>query len=98
MTTLPTPGHTPGHQSIVLVSAGQRAFIAGDICATQAILQEVEWTFGFDGNPQQAIETRKRVVERLEADGSIAAFGHFPTQDCIGRVVREGGRRVFKGL
>jgi glyoxylase-like metal-dependent hydrolase (beta-lactamase superfamily II) len=98
MTTLPTPGHTPGHQSIVISSAGQRAFIAGDIAATQAILDQVEWVFGFDGNPQQAIETRRRVVERLLADGSIAAFGHFPTEACIGRLVNEGGRRIFRAL
>jgi len=97
ITLIPTPGHTPGHQSVVIVSAGQRAFIAGDIAASPAIIQETEWSFGFDGDPATAIATRKRVVQRLEEDGSVAAFGHFPAPG-IGRVVREGGRRVFKEL
>lgn len=97
VTIIPTPGHTPGHQSIVVASAGERGFIAGDIAATPAVLQETEWTFGFDGDPPTAIATRKRVVERLEADGSIAAFGHFPHPG-FGRLVREGNRRIFKAL
>ncbi len=97
VTLIPTPGHTPGHQSVVLASAGERGFIAGDIAASPAILQETEWSFGFDGDPPTAIATRKRVVERLEQDGTITAFGHFPHPG-FGRLVREGNRRVFKAL
>ena len=31
ITIVPTPGHTPGHQSVLITSAGQRAFIMGDV-------------------------------------------------------------------
>lgn len=94
---LPTPGHTPGHQTIVLVSAGQHGFITGDLAATEAIIQETDWTFGFDGDPPTAIATRRRMFDRIEAEGAVAAFGHFPTPG-FGRIVHEGGRRIFKHL
>jgi glyoxylase-like metal-dependent hydrolase (beta-lactamase superfamily II) len=96
VTIVPTPGHTPGHQSIALVSDGQRAFIAGDLAPTQAVLQETDWVFGFDGDPPTNIATRNRIFALLEERGDIVTFGHFVTPNCIGRVVREGGRRVFK--
>jgi glyoxylase-like metal-dependent hydrolase (beta-lactamase superfamily II) len=98
VTIVPTPGHTPGHQSVAVVSAGERAFIAGDLAPTQAVLQETDWVFGYDGDPPTNIATRNRIFALLEERGDIAAFGHFVTPNCIGRVVRENGKRVFKTL
>ena len=95
---VPTRGHTPGHQSIAVVSNRERAFIAGDLAPTQAVLQETDWVFGYDGDPPTNIATRNRIFALLEERGDIAAFGHFVTPNCIGRVVREGGRRMFKPI
>jgi len=97
LTTLPTPGHTPGHQSIVIASAGERAFIAGDVAHHPAQMEETAWNSGFDADGATAAATRRRVMERLEQEGSIAAFGHFPHPG-TGRVVRDGGRRIFRAL
>ncbi len=97
ITTLPTPGHTPGHQSIVIVSAGQRAIITGDIAHHPAQVQETEWNSGFDSDPGTAAATRGRVMERLERDGALAVLGHFPHPG-MGRIVREGGKRIFRAL
>lgn len=94
---VPTPGHTPGHQSVVVASAGERAFILGDVFNHPAQVNETEWNAGFDGDPSTAAATRKRVMERLEADGSAVAAGHYPAPG-IGRIVREGGRRLFREL
>ena len=98
VTIVPTPGHTPGHQSVAVASVTGRAFIAGDLAPTQAVLEETDWVFGYDGDPATNIATRNRIFAQLEAQGEIAAFGHFVTPNCIGRVVRENGRRVFKPL
>jgi glyoxylase-like metal-dependent hydrolase (beta-lactamase superfamily II) len=98
VTIVPTPGHTPGHQSVAVVSGTDRAFIAGDLAPTQAVLQETDWVFGYDGDPAVNIATRNRIFALLENRGDVAAFGHFVTPNCIGRVVRENGRRVFKPL
>lgn len=97
VTLLPTPGHTPGHQSIVIVSAGQRAFIAGDVAGTPALVQETDWHFSYDADAATAAATRKTVMERLERDGSTVAFGHFPAPG-FGHIVRDGNRRVFRAL
>jgi glyoxylase-like metal-dependent hydrolase (beta-lactamase superfamily II) len=97
LTIVPTPGHTPGHQSIAVVSAGERAFITGDVAHHPAQVNETEWNSGFDGDPATAAATRKRVMERLEQDGSLAVICHFPAPG-YGRIVREGGRRIFRAL
>ena len=97
VTIVPTPGHTPGHQSVIVASAGQRAFIAGDVAHNPAQANETEWNAGADGDGPLAAATRKRVMERLEQDGSVAVFGHFPAPG-FGRLVREGGRRIFREL
>ncbi|MEO7502465.1 MAG: MBL fold metallo-hydrolase, partial [Gemmatimonadaceae bacterium] len=35
---VPTPGHTPFHQSVLIDSGGERAFFLGDLCPTHAHL------------------------------------------------------------
>ena len=46
--TLGTPGHTPGHQSILIESGGESAVITGDVLHTPAQLQEPGWSFRAD--------------------------------------------------
>ena len=36
LTTVPTPGHTPGHVSIIVASGGEHGFILGDVAHTPA--------------------------------------------------------------
>ena len=67
LTLVPTPGHTPGHQSVAISSAGELAFILGDVANHPAQVEETEWCAGFDGDPDTARVTRKQIMERLEA-------------------------------
>jgi glyoxylase-like metal-dependent hydrolase (beta-lactamase superfamily II) len=97
ITLLPTPGHTPGHQSIVVSSGGERAFIAGDLGHHPAQVQETGWSPGFDNDAPLATATRRRILDQLERDGERACFGHFPTPG-FGFIVKENGRRVFRAL
>ena len=97
LSLLPTPGHTPGHQSIVISSAGERAFILGDVSHHPAQLQETEWNAGADMDGPKAASTRKAIAERLEADGSLVAACHYP-EPGLGHIVRAGGKRVFHAL
>lgn len=94
---IPTPGHTPGHQSVIIASAGERGIILGDIFNHPAQVNETDWNVGFDGDPNQAVETRKRVLDRVESDGSVAASGHYRPPG-FGRLVRENGKRIFRAL
>jgi glyoxylase-like metal-dependent hydrolase (beta-lactamase superfamily II) len=97
ITLVPTPGHTPGHQSIIVASGGERAFIAGDVGHHPAQVQETAWRVVFDNDAAQASATRQRVMEQLERDGDRACFGHFPAPG-FGLIVRQDGRRLFRAL
>ena len=97
LTSLPTPGHTPGHMSITVSSQGEKALITGDIAHSVAQVHETDWFPAADIIPDLAVETRTRIFEQLERDGTVAASGHFPAPG-FGRVVRLEGRRYWQGL
>ncbi len=97
LTTYPTPGHTPGHTSIMVSSAGERALLTGDLAHHPAQVDRTEWCSGFDGDPALAVETRNKVLDRLEADGLLAAICHFPDPG-FGKLVRLEGKRVWQAL
>ena len=95
LTTLPTPGHTPGHISVAVSSAGEKALILGDVAHTPAQAQYTDWSPSFDVDPDLARRTRHAVLDRLESEGTVVASGHFPHPG-YGRFVRTGARRVWR--
>ena len=98
VTTLATPGHTPGHMSALVSSGGERALIAGDLFHTGVQTQETGWNVGFDVDKPAAARTRESVMARIEAEGFTVAAGHMPHGSNIGRVVRLEGRRAWQVL
>ena len=97
VTMLPTPGHTPGHMSVAILSQGQRGFIMGDVTNFPFQAQETAWELLFDYDKELARRTREAVLERLEREGSIVGAGHF-LPPSLGRFVRTEGRRYWQGL
>ncbi len=97
LTALPTPGHTPGHMSILITSQGERAIILGDAAHSPVQLQETEWCSRADLDPELARSTRRALMDRLEREGTLIASGHFPAPG-FGRLVRLEGRRHWQGL
>jgi glyoxylase-like metal-dependent hydrolase (beta-lactamase superfamily II) len=97
LTTLPTPGHTPGHMSIMITSQGQRALILGDAAHSPAQVQETDWVSRADIDVEQARITRRSLMERLERENMLVAAGHFPAPG-FGKVVRLRGRRYWQAL
>ncbi len=97
VTTLSTPGHTPGHTSFLVSSRGERAIITGDLAHHPAQVERTEWCSGFDGEPAGATASRRKVFDQLESEGLTAVLCHFPG-DGIGRLVRLEGKRVFQAL
>ena len=95
LTTLPTPGHTPGHISIAVASGGERAFILGDVAHTPAQAQYTDWSPVFDTDPDLARQTRHSVLDKLEDEGTLVASGHFPHPG-YGRFVRSDDRRIWQ--
>ena len=97
LTTLPTPGHTPGQMSVVISSQGQSALILGDAAHHPVQVHETEWCSRVDLDPEQTRTTRRRLMERLEQDGTLLIAGHFPAPG-FGNVVRLNGRRQWQVL
>ena len=98
VTTFPTPGHTPGHQTIMVSSQGEKAMVVGDVLHTKVQVQEPSWTAGVDIDKEQSRRSREALLDRAEQEGYVVAAGHFHPTDHIGKVVRLEGRRYWQAL
>jgi N-acyl homoserine lactone hydrolase len=74
-----TPGHTPGHQSLLVKLEHSGDFLlAGDCCYTEEILNE-DVLPGLVWNPSEAIRTIRRLRHARDACGIKIITGHDPT-------------------
>lgn len=96
LTLVETPGHTPGHTSIQINSAGETAFVLGDAIVDEINLNEPDWANMFDGDDATAIATRHRLIPQLTESGELIVASHLGTG--LGRLGRESGRLRFKSL
>ena len=95
LTIVPTPGHTPGSMSMIINSAGERAFIMGDVFHGPAQVTETDWVFHYDKDSDRAGQTRREMLDRAESENAAIAICH---HSGFGRVIREGGRRYWQAL
>ena len=73
----PTPGHTPGHASVVIASAGREAVITGDLMHHAVQVATPHWGSGFDVDSDMALATRRAFIDRY-ADTDTTVIGtHF---------------------
>ena len=87
----PTPGHTPGHVSVRIASAGEQALITGDCIHHPCQMTRPDWCSSADYDQAAARRTREALLER-HVDGDTLVIGtHFatPTAGYVKR--REGG-------
>ncbi|MGH7308665.1 MAG: MBL fold metallo-hydrolase, partial [Candidatus Rokuibacteriota bacterium] len=97
LTALPTPGHTPGHMSILITSKGERALVLGDAAHSPVQVLEPDWVSRADMDPELTRQTRRALLDRLEREEIIVAAGHFHAPG-FGKIVRLQGRRYWQGL
>jgi glyoxylase-like metal-dependent hydrolase (beta-lactamase superfamily II) len=88
VTLVPTPGHTPHHQGVLLESAGERAFYLADLVPTTAHLP-LPWIMGYDVEPLVTLETKRRILRRALDDDWLLVFEHDATT-AWGRVAFDG--------
>ena len=74
---LPTPGHVPHHQSVLVSDGGEAACFLGDLVPTAAHLP-APWIMGYDLEPLVTLETKKRVLARAAAEQWQLVFEHDP--------------------
>ena len=97
ISTLPTPGHTPGHMSLVISSQGQQGLVLGDVLHNTVQIENIDWVSRADIDPEQTRITRRNLMERLERDGIPVAAVHLASPG-FGRIVRLDNRRQWQAL
>jgi glyoxylase-like metal-dependent hydrolase (beta-lactamase superfamily II) len=75
---VPTPGHTPGHVSVLIESGGGTALITGD--AAHSPIQFAHPELGaarFDADHELSTATRRRLIERFVDTDTLLLGTHF---------------------
>lgn len=89
ITLIPTLGHTPGHVSVMIQSGGEQAMITGDFMHHPCQIAHPEWSTLADSDPEQGIETRRRMFQRLAGTPVLIIGTHFAGVTA-GRLVSDG--------
>jgi glyoxylase-like metal-dependent hydrolase (beta-lactamase superfamily II) len=84
---IPTPGHVPYHQSVLISDSGETACYLGDLIPTSAHIP-LPWIMGYDLEPLVTLETKRELLGRAEAEDWLMVFEHDP-EVALGRVRRD---------
>jgi glyoxylase-like metal-dependent hydrolase (beta-lactamase superfamily II) len=84
-----TPGHTPGHVSVLIESRGERAVITGDLMHSPVQIAIPATEARFDMDKPQAARTRCDFVQRFSDTGTLIIGSHFP-EPTAGLIVADG--------
>ena len=89
------PGHTAGHTAFHLSSGNEQLLISNDTVYMPALVAaHPEWQGAYDQDGQKAVETRKRLMDRVIADKMMICGTHFPWPG-VGRIAKEGAGYAF---
>ncbi|HEY2177924.1 MAG TPA: MBL fold metallo-hydrolase [Caulobacteraceae bacterium] len=91
---IPSPGHTPGHVSVMIESDAQRAVITGDMTHHPCQLAHPDWSPPFDSDPDAAARMRASLFADW-ADDDILVIGTHYAAPTAGRVRRDGSAFRF---
>ena len=86
---IPTPGHTPGHCSVIIESKGETAMITGDFIHHPIQFNDPGLVSPFDVDNDAAVATRHRMFDEYADSPTLIIGTHFagPT---AGKLVRDG--------
>ncbi|MCP3740815.1 MBL fold metallo-hydrolase [Rossellomorea sp. BNER] len=85
-----TPGHTPGHLSLSIVSEGETLLVASDILNDPAALQHLPSHINVENIPREGLLTRKRFLQDAVDKGALVFACHYPFPG-LGHVRSEKG-------
>jgi glyoxylase-like metal-dependent hydrolase (beta-lactamase superfamily II) len=95
ITAFTAPGHFPGHMGLRIHSGDEEAVVIGDAAVHPALLDQPEWRYVSDLDPDESIATRRALLEELVDRNSLVACGHYPGGG-IGRIVRRNAMTVWE--
>ncbi len=86
---LATPGHAPGHQSVMIGEGDARAIYVGDLAPTKLHLEHVDWHPGWALSRDDELKSKQRIIDLALTGDTVVIFGHDPRTP-FGRLRREG--------
>jgi glyoxylase-like metal-dependent hydrolase (beta-lactamase superfamily II) len=81
----PTPGHTPGHTSVLIESEGESLIFLGDLCHLPVHVSHPDWVSTFDTHPQLTPRMRAQLFELAVERDALVVCPHAPSPG-LGRV------------
>jgi len=94
ITIVRTPGHTPGHRSVRIVSGGEEAVISGDIAHNPCQIGRPAWSCFLDYDPAHATHARETMLADAADRGILYIGTHFP-HPTAGHIVHDGDTYRF---
>jgi len=93
LTAIPTPGHTPGHTSIMVSAGNEHLLITGDAAHHPVHFEHHDWIPAVDLDPAESTRSRGKLAALAADRDAVVTGGHFPILT-LGHVRRvEGGYR-----
>lgn len=90
ITSIATPGHTPGHMSFMVASGSSHILVQTDVTNIPwMFLRHPEWHSVYDNEPKVAEATRRKVYDMAAAEKTTVVGYHFPFP-CVGHVEKSG--------
>lgn len=76
VTVVPTPGHTPGHQSVVVDGGGRQVVVTGDVLVHMVQLVSPAVEYVYEEDPALARTTREELLAMAAVAGAELATPH----------------------
>jgi glyoxylase-like metal-dependent hydrolase (beta-lactamase superfamily II) len=86
---IPAPGHTPGQVAAAVRSAGEQLLYMADAALHPIHLAEPGWYAAVDIAPEQALISRRQLLEMAADEGTLVHVFHFPWPG-LGHIVPKG--------
>ena len=78
ITAIATPGHTPGHTSFAVTSAGRSMLVQSDVTnIPELFLRNPDWHVAYDHDPEMAAATRHKFYDMAASEKMLVAGYHF---------------------
>ena len=91
ITLIPTPGHSPGHMSVLIRSDGEEGLLTGDVAHHPCQMAHLGWSSTADSDPVQSAATRRQLFSRFADRPTLVIGGHYNA----GRIQRDGDAFKF---
>jgi glyoxylase-like metal-dependent hydrolase (beta-lactamase superfamily II) len=86
ISTIATPGHTPGHIALSITSDGERLLHISDVVLHPLHFEHPEWKSVFDLEPENAATSMYRIADHAIEHQALVFAHHFPPFPSLGHL------------